>query len=496
MKKIISIVLSALIIIGCVAISATANTNVYTVDDVASIDSYVAGYWNVTTGVFTEHTHRIATNGYVAVDSAKTYTITSGAKSHGSTSFYLAEFDADKNFVAGIGRTELGKAGTYSYAPSSANVAYVALTATISKVTEDLVPYTTSGGKEGLIQRWKKGTFQITMVADGESGGVEPEPESSTVTTTTTTTTTSTPVDTEREYTIDDVASINSYVPGYWSEKTGAFAENAYRIATNGLVAVDSTKTYTLTGNGHSNLQFYLAEFDADKNFVAGIGMTTIGNGTCAYAPSNASVAYIALSVTIQNDAVPAVSNSSKTGLIERWTKGSICITMTADVEETTTTTTTVPAEKDGLTTDIVSTVDGAAIRLNEVNGMRFTANFKGNLDEVDEIGIIIAPKDIVGEYITMEDNVAKIPYDTQYALWEGNQFVGSIVELKDANLARDFIARAYVVIDDVTYYANQTAVRNIAAIADEYMADANGGFDKLDTDTQALVEKWAKAND
>ena len=115
MKKILSVVLSALLLIGCVAISATANTNIYTVDDVAVIANYVAGYWSATTGEFSEHTHRIATNGYVAVDASKTYTIASAAKSHGNTSFYLAEFDADKNFVAGIGRTELGKAGTYSY---------------------------------------------------------------------------------------------------------------------------------------------------------------------------------------------------------------------------------------------------------------------------------------------------------------------------------------------------------------------------------------------
>ena len=68
MKKIISIVLSALIIIGCVAISATANTNIYTIDDVAVIDNYVAGSWE--NGVFQYHNKRIAINGYVEIDSS------------------------------------------------------------------------------------------------------------------------------------------------------------------------------------------------------------------------------------------------------------------------------------------------------------------------------------------------------------------------------------------------------------------------------------------
>ncbi len=153
--------------------------------------------------------------------------------------------------------------------------------------------------------------------------------------------------------------------------------------------------------------------------------------------------------------------------------------------------------ETDGQTTSALSTESTASIRLGEVNGMRFYANFKGNLDEVEELGIIIAPKDLVGDYFTMEDTHIKVVYEHKtYALWENNQFVGSIVGIQDRNIARDFIARAYVVIDGVTYYANQTTVRNIAAIADEYIADANGGFDKLDTDTQALVETWAKAND
>lgn len=183
MKKIISTLLSVLLIVGCVAISATADANnIYTTDDVASVSTYVAGYWNVTTGAFEEHAKRIATNGYVAVDSSKTYTLT--GKGHSNLQFYLVEVDADKNFVAGIGKTTIGN-GTYTYTPSSENVAYIALSVTIQT---DAVAAT--NGSSGLIERWTNGTISITMVADGESGE---EPESTTVTTATTTTTTVAP---------------------------------------------------------------------------------------------------------------------------------------------------------------------------------------------------------------------------------------------------------------------------------------------------------------
>jgi len=162
MKKILSVLLSALLIIGCVAISATANTNVYTIDDVASIDNYVAGSWE--NGVFAEHERRIATNGYVAVDASKTYTLVGTNKNHSNLQFYLAEFDADKNFVAKIGRTVLG-AGTYAYTPSTADVAYIALTFTIQNDAVKAVD------TNGIFNRFINKGYGISMVADGESGG-------------------------------------------------------------------------------------------------------------------------------------------------------------------------------------------------------------------------------------------------------------------------------------------------------------------------------------
>ncbi|MBQ4155977.1 MAG: hypothetical protein IJD90_04145, partial [Clostridia bacterium] len=167
--------------------------------------------------------------------------------------------------------------------------------------------------------------------------------------------------------------------------------------------------------------------------------------------------------------------------------------------------------ETDGEITSALTTQSTAAIRLGEVNGMRFyTAVDETELLELVgekeyEIGTIIAPKDKVGEYLTMEDNVAKVVYDyAKFGLYDGKYVVGSIVNLKSSNsynaqtgnLARDFIARAYVLVDGVYYYSESTCVRNIAQIADAYIADANSGYDTLEAEIKELVDLWAKAND
>ena len=172
--------------------------------------------------------------------------------------------------------------------------------------------------------------------------------------------------------------------------------------------------------------------------------------------------------------------------------------------------------ETDGQITSALSTMSGASIRLGDVNGMRFYTSVDETAlaalvgDKEYEIGTIIAPKDKIGEHLTVEDSVAKVVYDhTKYNLWNNSGtgfvgFVGSIVNLHSSNkhnaqtgnLARDFVARGYVLVDGVYYYSETTATRNIASIADEYIADNNSDYELLDADIKALVEKWAKAND
>ncbi|MBQ4155538.1 MAG: hypothetical protein IJD90_01895, partial [Clostridia bacterium] len=110
----------------------------------------------------------------------------------------------------------------------------------------------------------------------------------------------------------------------------------------------------------------------------------------------------------------------------------------------------------------------------------------------------LIGPKDLVGDYLTAEDeeaqNAVKVEYDMSKGLYEEDGFkgvVGSIANIADKNIARDFMARAYVYVDGVYYYSSAQSVRSLAYVANEFVKDTDN-FAKLDTDTQVLVETWA----
>ena len=162
MKRFLSILLSAILIV-CVAFSAAASEDVLTIADVAIIDNYVTGTWNASTGEFQENQKRIVTNGFVDVDASKTYTI--AGMGHGGLSFYLAEYDDDKNFVKGRDRVQIGGGLTYSYTPS-ANVSYVVISISIYTGGADAVD---AEGSNGLFARWVKSSNRIgiTMVVEG-----------------------------------------------------------------------------------------------------------------------------------------------------------------------------------------------------------------------------------------------------------------------------------------------------------------------------------------
>lgn len=164
---------------------------------------------------------------------------------------------------------------------------------------------------------------------------------------------------------------------------------------------------------------------------------------------------------------------------------------------------TTVPDEEVNIT-EAISTEDEASIRLNIVNGMRFyttvdaekLAALVGNEDY--EIGTLIGPADKIGKELTAEDigsNALKVAY-TSAVFWQGNQYVGSIVNIKTSNYNREFVARGYIKVGDTYYYSKTTATRTVAALADAYIADATGGYSDLSESVKTLVDAWAKAND
>ena len=161
------------------------------------------------------------------------------------------------------------------------------------------------------------------------------------------------------------------------------------------------------------------------------------------------------------------------------------------------------PTETDGETTDAIATADKASIRLNEVNGMRFYTTVDTEklaaLGTVTEMGTLIGPKNKIGDYLTMDDataeNAVAVEYGVDNDLWEGNEFVGSIVNVKDTNLNREFVARGYVKVGDTYYYSSTTSTRTLAGVADSCIADTDY-YSTLDAATQALVNTWAAAND
>ncbi len=163
---------------------------------------------------------------------------------------------------------------------------------------------------------------------------------------------------------------------------------------------------------------------------------------------------------------------------------------------------TEVEVEEDGATTSAVVTEDKASIRLDtDVQGIRFYSTINTEGLDVAEAGTLIGPANLIGNYLTFEDvdveNAVKVKYDLSKGLYDDKYVVGSIVDIKETNYARDFVARAYVVLKDGTVvYSETTSTRNMAQIADAYIADANGGYAELDVELKAKVETWASAND
>ncbi len=125
----------------------------------------------------------------------------------------------------------------------------------------------------------------------------------------------------------------------------------------------------------------------------------------------------------------------------------------------------------------------GASIRLNEVNGMRFTSQI--NVDELASFealggtltaqGTLIAPTDsfvytelnhsATGTYLDVKGNA--------YGFYQGKEgkIAGSIAKIKDANIPREFIGRGYITvklgdIEKTIYATENNSSRSIKYIA------------------------------
>ena len=148
----------------------------------------------------------------------------------------------------------------------------------------------------------------------------------------------------------------------------------------------------------------------------------------------------------------------------------------------------------------------GASIRLGDVSGMRFfTVADPDMLDKlpagtVVSKGTLITPVDLLGgEELTLDSTCQKLNvlYQSNSYYQNGNTFVGSIVNIKDSNITREFIGRGYITITygDFTktiYAESNDNARSIAYIASVYKSDSQSGYSSLSPSLKELVDKWA----
>ncbi|MBQ4155521.1 MAG: leucine-rich repeat domain-containing protein, partial [Clostridia bacterium] len=149
-----------------------------------------------------------------------------------------------------------------------------------------------------------------------------------------------------------------------------------------------------------------------------------------------------------------------------------------------------------------ITTEQTASIRLDtEVQGIRFYTQVDTEGLDIAEIGTLIGPTDLIGEELTLDTekqgNALKVVFDLSKGLYDNKYVVGTIAGIKEKNYARDFTARAYIILTNgVIIYSDTTSTRNIAQIADAYIADANSGYSELAPDLKSKVDEWAAAND
>jgi len=147
-----------------------------------------------------------------------------------------------------------------------------------------------------------------------------------------------------------------------------------------------------------------------------------------------------------------------------------------------------------------IETQDMASVRLSEsYPGLRFkTKIHKAYLEQLIEaygaenvsVGTLITPTDILGDKdFTHELGVSGVDYidvvakvDTPFGSdSDYNDYAGSIVKIKKANLDRDFSAVGYIKIvegNNVRYeYSESIAVRNVSEIADAALEDTNDEY-------------------
>ena len=74
------------------------------------------------------------------------------------------------------------------------------------------------------------------------------------------------------------------------------------------------------------------------------------------------------------------------------------------------------------------------------------------------------------------------------------NSIIGSLVEIKEENTAKNYVARAFIKFEngEVTYSPTLSDARSVAYVANAFMNDKSSDYAKLCDEHKALISGWA----
>lgn len=173
------------------------------------------------------------------------------------------------------------------------------------------------------------------------------------------------------------------------------------------------------------------------------------------------------------------------------------------------------------VTVGSVAMLEGASMRLNNSTGLRYYTKVDAEkiaalraMGDTVKMGTLIAPEDLLGDTpLTFEDAKVYAPGVTDYNCMEvkytateyfqgGNTFVGTISNIKEGNINRQFIGRGYVTVTlgDITKtfygdYSNNDISnhkRSIGYIAYRLQNDS-AIYDSYDDDKKSIIDYYAQ---
>ncbi len=156
---------------------------------------------------------------------------------------------------------------------------------------------------------------------------------------------------------------------------------------------------------------------------------------------------------------------------------------------------------------NVISTLEEASIRLNDETGIRFYTTVDSEVIDAYkndgytvELGTLIAPEDLIKNELTFEtEKFVYVKYESE-VFYETSDFkgiVGSIVNIKDCNIGRNFVGRGYLKLtkDDETtiIYSKSVSSRSAKYIASK-ICENESWENNYSNEHIDLIKKWANA--